>query len=280
MKSGCKKTSDVVVGTPIENHDGVFVKRDDLCCDSPQLAKMRGIWKYVAKRKSFDGFGILDGAHSRNGWALARACRELGKSAVTYWPIKKHQRSIPLHEAQGYSRCRAEALGSVIVPIQAGRSAVVYAQARADLARRIPNSIMLPNAVKIIETVEAHVEEIASQRDEWKTISPQSLVIGCGTGTILSGVLAGFFSIGITPRVYVVLGYSVNEDRLRKYIASYTLFPQDKITVIDLGYSYGSEAVTPVPFGSCRHYEAKAWKWLQINRQDIKGSVAFWNSGD
>ena len=280
MKSSVKNESSVVVSTPIEIHDGVFVKRDDLCCDSPQLAKMRGIWKYVSKRKSFDGFGILDGAHSRNGWALARVCRELGKSAVTYWPIKKHQRSLPIHEAQGYSRCRAEALGAVIVPIQAGRSAVVYAQARADLARRIPNSVMLPNAVKIDETVEAHIEEIKAQRDEWKEIAPESLVIGCGTGTILSGVLAGFFSIGITPTTYVVLGYSVNEERLRRYISSHTLFPQDNIKIIDLGYSYGSEASSPVPFGSCRHYEAKAWAWLQGNRELTTGSVAFWNSGD
>lgn len=280
MSNEMKMDSAVVVSTPIEQHDGVFVKRDDLCCDSPQLAKMRGIWKYVSSRLSFDGFGILDGAHSRNGWALARVCRELGKSAVTYWPIKKHQRSLPIYEAQGYSRCRAEALGAIVVPIQAGRSAVVYSQARQDLARRIPNSIMLPNAVKIPETVESHAEEVRGQRDEWEAIAPDSLVIGCGTGTILSGVLEGFWSIDIKPKTYVVLGYSVNQDRLRKYIASHTSFPQSHIKIIDRGYSYGSQCNRPVPFGSCKHYEAKAWSWLQQNRDGLEGTLAFWNSGD
>jgi 1-aminocyclopropane-1-carboxylate deaminase/D-cysteine desulfhydrase-like pyridoxal-dependent ACC family enzyme len=268
-------SSPVRASTPIEVYEGVYVKRDDTCCDDPPLAKIRGLYRFVETRKSFSVFGILDGRHSRNGWALARACKALGKKARVYWPMRVSETP----EDRGPTRDAAARLGAETVGIQAGRSAVVFAAARRDLAEAYPNSFMVPNAVKIPETVDAHVAEIASQKEELLGIAPESLVMSCGSGTIAAGVLSGLFRIGLIPEVHIILGYSQEEKRLRRYLGSYTQFPQTAIRILDAGYSYGSKEEIVTDFPCCEYYEAKAWSWLMANRDSLPEPILFWNSG-
>ncbi len=267
--------SPVRSSTPIEVYEGIYVKRDDLCCDDPSTAKIRGLYRFVEQRRSFSVFGLLDGRHSRNGWALAKVCQALGKKARVYWP----QRVSETYEARGPTRDAAARLGAETVGVQAGRSAVVYATARRDLAEVYGNSCMVPNAVKIAETVDAHVEEIASQREELLSIAPETLVMSCGSGTIAAGVLSGLFRIGLIPEVHLVLGYGQEEKRLRRYLGSYTQFPQMGIKVLDGGYAYGSKEEVDVAFPCCEYYEAKAWSWLMSNRDSLPEPILFWNSG-
>lgn len=260
--------------TPLEIVDGLWVKRDDQCCDDPPLAKIRGLFKFVERRPSFKAFGILDGRHSRNGWALARVCKHFGKQAVVYWPKRINETD----EAQGETRDKAAKLGATCVGIQAGRSAVVFAAARSDLAQRERNSLIIPNAVKIEESVDAHIEEIAAQQSELKELGPASLVMSCGSGTMSAGILSGLFRIGLMPEVYLVTGYEQDENRLRRYLGQFSNFPQEKITILDQGLKYGS-AENDVTGFCCPYYEAKAWNWMQFNRRKLAEPILFWNSG-
>ena len=269
------------INTPIEQHDGIAVKRDDLCCDSPSLAKIRGIERFVRKRRSFGAFGILDGTHSRNGWALARVCAAYGKQAVVYWPRYKRDAGRPNEEVEGVSRMHSRGLGAVSVPMQATRTSVIHARAKKDLAERYPNSILLPNAVKIPETVDAHQQEVAATHWHQDLRPYSSVVMTVGTGTIAAGVISGFFRLGLTPRVILHLGYSSDSDRLRTYIAKFTHFPQDRIEIVDEGFAYGQRPAhdNRSPFPACTQYEEKAWQWLQVVKDQLPSPILFWNSG-
>lgn len=264
-------------GTPIEVYGGTYVKRDDLCCDDPHLAKVRGLWLFVSRRLEFKLFALLDGRYSRNGWALARVCNYFNRQSIVFWPILKSELKLPILEAEGPTRRAASAWGAEAVALPARRSAVVYAAARRHM-EQIARSCLVPNAVKIEETVEAHHLEVVSQVVSWGMIRPQSLIVPVGTGTILCGVLSGFNALRLYPTVYAVLGYSQNETRLRKYIASHTKYPQERIVIVDQHQAYGSETRVEVPFPACPHYEAKAWEWLQS--ADVRKPIAFWNAGD
>lgn len=266
----------VVPSTPIEKYNGVYVKRDDLCCNDPGLAKIRGIWKFVSSRPSFQTFGVLDGRHSKNGWALARVCIELGKSSVVFWP----KRVSDSEEDEGPTRENARRLGARVEAIPAGRSAVVFSQAKKLLPEVDKNSIMLPNAVKIRETVDAHIQEIQSCERDMRKIGFKSVVVPVGTGTIFSGVLSGLFRLGLVAQAYGILGYSQNEVRLRNYLSKFTSFPQESIHLIDSGFAYGKSTGAPAPFPACEYYEAVAWNWLLNNQDQLPKPILFWNSGD
>lgn len=276
VKLPAPKQSLVKLGTPIEVHNGIYVKRDDLCCESPALAKIRGIYRFVADRQELSTFGILDGRHSRNGWALAAVCREFGKQAVVYWPKLKSETDAD----KGKTRIAAQALGAYIIPIQASRSAVVYARAREHFYTKYPenNSRLVPNAVKIWETVDETAAEV--NRHNWIVRGIRSIVIPCGTGTIASGVLRGLANTGCLPAAYVVPGYKQNRDRLLKYIVGLSKYPVDRVTITDTSAVYGSKTDVVPPFPACEHYEAKAWEWLLENRHRLSTPIAFWNSGD
>ncbi len=278
--------------TPLEFHRcgelDVLVKRDDLCCDppGPALAKIRGVVPHLMKR-SEDVIGVLDTRCSRGGWAVAYVAKQLGKRCFNFFPQYKHEPPMYAPTELRVSQRHANELGAQCISVPAGRSNVMFYQARAMLRDLAPGAMtyMMPNALKMEETISGNAEEA---RQTVLTNELTTLVLPVGTGTIAAGVLLGLQQADILEYLDVVLyeGYSRPEERVLGYIEKATGLTLDRsrTTVVDEGWKYGTEQHHPVPFPASTRYEAKAWNWLASGRAqaviDEASRVLFWNSGD
>ena len=282
----------LVRGTPWEVHTAahgrpVHVKREDLSSPrpGPPFSKMRGVLSHILKRPE-PIIGVLDTIHSRGGWAVARACQLLDRHAVVYYP---QSRALP---GPFESQREAEALGAGIIPLEAGRSAVLYHRAKKDLlfqCDRPGEAYMMPNALKLSESVEETAKEVV----HW---TPPELVCGswvisASSGTIAAGVLAGLAQTlrearGAPPaRVVLHLGYSRPEKAFRTYVnrmvegQPYGLRAPGYL-VVDEGYSYRDRVDDPVEFPCSPYYDLKTWRWIgQQSAEALPDPVVFWNVG-
>jgi hypothetical protein len=263
--------------------DVVLVKREDLCCPSgPPFSKMRGVVAHVAARPE-GTIGVLDTRHSKAGWAVARACRALGKRCVTYWPRYK---SDPPEGLVREPQIRAAALGSATHSLRAGRSAILFHAARKHLVSTYPDSYLMPNALKIPESV----TENAAEASRTAPFLPDSgtLVVSISSGTVAAGVLRGLSTSGVFRRgpwdVVLHLGYSRSIEAAREYVlrSSEADLDPGQILLVDEGYGYSDAVDVEVPFPCNPYYDAKAWRWLSrtASRESLMKPLVFWNIGD
>lgn len=287
--------SDLIVNnTPLETHyiHGVpiLVKREDLCSPEPgpSFSKMRGVVEHIKNLPpTVRMIGVLDTYHSKAGWAVAYACRALGKDCVDFWPRFKadeYRGGLPPRKQQYH----ASNLGAVLVDLQAGRSAVLYHQAKKQLREFSADSYMMPNALKLAESIWAN----AAEAERTAPMLPEeggTLIISISSGTVAAGVLTGFMKAGILNRWGVILhmGYSRSQEAARSYLCKVGTIPDaTKIKFIDEGYGY-KDAVrdglgTQYPFPINPYYDAKAWNWLhnpQVLSKLHQQPILFWNIG-
>lgn len=281
----------VIPSTPLETYAirgvPVLVKREDLCCPlpGPAFSKMRGVYAHIAKRQERI-IGVLDTYHSQAGWAVAYACSLLGKTAINYWPHYAKEAPGVLRPPQQRSRD----LGAQLVSLPAGRSFILYHQAKADLLTAAPPSevYMMPNALKLPESVTENAAEFA------RTPLPEDaeIVISISSGTVAAGVLRGLAERGQGETSVVLhMGYSRSISATKAYIQQAVGLPLNwsSISIVDQGYAYGDAVDMSIPFPCNKYYDAKAWAWLSItgvaeSRSDLSGHrsgrpVVFWNIG-
>lgn len=280
--------------TPIEtfqlNGHDILVKREDLCCPlpGPSFSKMRGVVAHIASRPE-GTIGVLDTLHSKAGWGVAWACRELGKHCVNFWPYYKREvlagGVTPLREAQRHS----EELGSELVRLKAGRSAVLYHEAKKLLMGYhggSENAYMMPNALKLRESVVENAAEVVRSRSALP--AKGTVVISISSGTVAAGVIKGLHLLGFLTSYEVVLhmGYSRSVAATLSYVREQSGTDCDGVAVVDEGYDYADKARpgAPCPFPSNEHYDLKAWRWLQSREPRLlaamKQPIVFWNIGD
>lgn len=278
----------IVQGTPVEyyRHHNLLVKREDLSClpPGPPFSKTRGVYAHIAKRPE-RVIGVLDTYHSQAGHAVAEACSLLGKQCVNFYPKYKADPEFVLRPQQA----AAEALGACVLPLQAGRSAVLYHGAKKRLVSEWPDSYMMPNALKLPEMVEETAAEVARTipmlDDDWlKGHDP--ILIAISSGTIAAGVIRGFYDAGLVNHPFLLhMGYSRSE----KQVLSYILEKVDrmhtdkcmKITLINEGYAYKDQAKLKegdMPEWPCNsYYDLKAFLWWKKARMDA--TALMWNIG-
>ncbi len=262
----------IVTGTPVEYYEQyrLHVKREDLSCPppGPPFSKARGVWAHIQKRP--EGLiGALDTYHSQAGHATATACSLLGKECVTFYPEYKNE---PGHRPP---QDRAAALGATLVGLKAGRSCILYHQARREIESR--GGYMMPNALKLEESIEETAREVSS------TYLFDWVVIPASSATIAAGVVRGFLDRkdARAPRFVIHLGYSRSEEAVRTYLAQKArhVLPADTL-VIDEGYAYKDKArsgETP-PFPCSPYYDLKAFRWI-LKQQSRPEHVLLWNVG-
>lgn len=260
----------VLEGTPVEFNAnlGLWVKREDLCCPGgPNFSKTRGVYAHVAARNE-PLMGVLDTAHSQGGWAVARACSELGKGCVLYYPIRKADDPNLIKPQQQ----AAKDLGADLVPMQAGRSAVLYHQARARLS---PAGYMMPNALKLIESVQETAAEV--ERTEMPPVDV--ILISASSGTITSGVLLGLRRRQWQGKITVHMGYSRPENAVRRYIEKMIGGLTANVEIVDEGYTYADSAKPGIDPGfPCNEfYDLKAIRWWAASGRNEP--TLFWNIG-
>ncbi len=268
--------------TPIEDHRnqfGLWVKREDLSCAAPPFSKTRGVFAHVRSRPE-EFIGVLDTYHSQGGWAVARACQSLNKKCINFYPIRKADRDKPLQPQQIASR----ELGAKMVPLPAGRSAILYHNARRVLAEMTGQRgvcYMMPNALKLPEMVEETAEEVQRTLTTW-TREPKHVIISISSGTIAAGVIKGFRGIGYDPHFILHQGYSRPREATLKYISHMGGINPRNITLIDEGYSYGDVArgvIKLPPWPSNKFYDLKAFQWWIMKGREEFGEALLWNIG-
>lgn len=277
--------------TPLEIYQvqdvPVLVKREDLCCPfpGPSFSKIRGVVAHIRNR-SETTIGVLDTYHSKAGWAVAFVCQALDKQCVDFWPVYKADdwlgSGLPPREQQR----RAVSLGAEAVALPAGRSAVLYHGAKKHLSSGYYDSYMMPNALKLPESITENAAEALRTAPDLPPTG--SLVISISSGTVASGVLLGLDQAGLLESYNVILhmGYSRSQEAALAYMEERSgLKLKGKVTFVDEGYGY-KDAVPKgfqTPFPCNPHYDAKAWKWLsQPENLDriMPKPIVFWNIGE
>lgn len=272
----------VIDGTPVEDYTqqyGLLVKREDLCCPlGPHFSKCRGVYAHVKSRPE-SVIGVLDTVHSQGGFAVARACQLLGKKCVEFYPVKK---SDPGWFGGVQRECKK--LGALTVPLAAGRSAILFHRAKADLANLFgSDSYIMPNALKLPEMITETVAEV--HRTEVPDID--TVLISASSGTIAAGVIKGLWTHPTWQKrnhhTIVHLGYSRPEGALLAYMEKMSgmVFDTPKVTVIDEKYGYADKARPGIrpPFPCNEFYDLKAFRWwLKEGRQQYTEAL-FWNIG-
>lgn len=263
------KSIMLVSNTPIEDHRdkfGLWVKREDLSCPppGPPFSKARGVYSHIKERPE-KIIGALDTYHSQAGHAVARACQVLGKKCINFYPDFKNE------PGPREPQRRSEKLGAELVPLQAGRSAILYHRAKKHVEGL--GGYMMPNALKLEESVVETAKEVVMKKFD-------RVIIPISSGTIASGVVKGFLSKGLEPEFIIHLGYSRSRDQVIRYIREKSGYDVE-LTLIDEGYAYRDKAKDgPDPDWPCNpYYDLKAFRWWMKYRSQTKGNNLFWNIG-
>lgn len=272
--------------TPVEDWTkeyGLWVKREDQSCrhPGPQFSKTRGVYEHIKARPE-STIGVLDTYHSQAGHAVALACQILGKQCVNYYPEYKRE---PGFRAP---QLAAQLLGAELFGIPAGRSSVIYHKAKKLLAEHVLDAYMMPNALKLKETVSETAREVG-KLDDFDTV-----IIPSSSATIAAGVIRGFLlrkNYRVMPGFIIHLGYSRPERAVRKYLYDSVANPgcdPDEITVVDELYNYKDQArdgETP-PWPCNPYYDLKAFRWWMRERDKpdrggaaVYGKTLLWNIG-
>lgn len=271
-------------GTPLEDHRtrwGFWVKREDLSArePGPPFSKTRGVCAHMATLpEGTTEIGVLDTYHSQAGHAVAHAARALGLGVTNFYPEYKHE---PGHRAP---QVRAEMLGARLVGLPAGRSAVLYHQAKKQLALKYGDKgYMMPNALKLPEMVAETAREVRTLPPDFH---PAVVVVPISSGTIAAGVIRGFLDRGgPTPMFILHMGYDRSPAAVFKYVAGKVGPGFDEVMVQLINEKYGYKDVArpgPTPDWLCSpYYDLKAFRWWMRTypqRTDIPATL-FWNIG-
>lgn len=257
--------------TPVESHNGILVKREDLSCPypGPMFSKMRGVLAHIEKRKE-PVIGVLDTFHSKGGWAVAYCCKALGRECQLFYPEYVADFGQPLRQQQQEARKH----GAILTSLKAGRSAILFHQAK----KLLPLSgYMIPNGLKLQESVDGTAEEVRSTAQmEWVN----NVVVSISSATLASGVIKGLAALRQhQPRLILHMGYSRSQDTVRRFIEKMSGVTGYGYNLVDEGFAYRDKVDHPAPFPCNPYYDLKAWRWLERNRDQLKGDILFWNIG-
>lgn len=297
--------------TPLEDHldrFGLLVKREDLSCPppGPPFSKMRGVIAHMQARYN-EGvrlFGVLDTSHSQAGNAVALGARELGVPCINFFPVYKRDirtdkvpNEVPVGSIQILDngvwtqlrdpQLRALALGAQMAPLPAGRSAILYHQAKR--LTQAQGGYIMPNALKLPEMVQETADEVVrtfehASREQYKKLRSLPWIIAISSGTIAAGVIRGMSQMlesGARPPVICHMGYTRSRDAVRKYIFEKAGVKGDlDLKLIDEQYSYADKAKAgETPSWPCNpYYDLKAFRWWLANRREGEQAV-LWNIG-
>jgi len=270
----------VLTNTPVERHGDVWVKREDLCCPlpGPGFSKVRGLLAHMEASQA-ERFGALDTSTSKAGWGLAYLAAWLRRRAVVFYPGMKAWNGEP-----GLYQQRAAEFGAELIPMKPGRSNVLWHQARRQLAVSDPRAEMLPNGLRLAETVTETAAELMRTPPD---VLGGTLVVNVGSGTICSGVLAGLLSSGRrVERMVGVTTHRLSPAVKRRQIwnkmvgetGPLTRMP-DWFNLVVTDYGYSDREDEPCPFPCNPWYDRKAWRWLVEHRKGLPEPVLFWNIG-
>lgn len=272
LRTGMGREVALRYGTPIEDVQVgqllVRVKRDDQANNedylAPPLGKLRGLLKAIRASGTPTVVGGVDRRpSSRNSWATAYLCRELGLQAHVF------------AGETGPNQLRAIALGARFTLLPGLELEALYeAAAHEFTATYDPATSYLPvddcQAEALVE--DARQEVHRSDRDKLKA---DVVIVPTGSGGLAIGVLRGLAELRYRPHVVLHIGGSRrSEDYINGVLDGARL--RHKFPSIRVVKERGLPSLPP-PFPCNVTYERPAWDWML--EEFNSGSVLFWNAG-
>lgn len=242
---------DLAALTPVEEHGGHLVKRDDLFTFGGSAGgKVRSCLALATATRSLPR-GLVTSAHRHSPQAaiVAGVAAELGLACRVHYPAAAGPLTPEL--------ARAAELGAELLPVRPGYNSVISKAARDDAERlvgwrEIPFGMEAPEAI----AQNAHQAEHLPKRGD----GYRRLVVPVGSGLSLAGILTGMARAGNwTP----VLGVMVGADRRYKLDRWAPADWRTRATLVAAGVPYaksveaalGGLLLDPI-------YEAKAVRFL------------------
>lgn len=272
----------IVNNTPWEDYQlngvTIHVKREDMACShpGPNFSKIRGLANWINKLPAGAPVGVLDTFHSHGGWGVSYLCAAANRPCYVFYPVFVKDNGLR------YQQQMAQELGSILIGLPAGRSAILYHTAKRQLAQLTDGAgIMVPNALKVKETIEASALELLEFTPLELTYG--TWVVSVSSGTICAGVVKGLAQLtgGEGVKVVAHMGYSRSLEAVHSYISKSADEPElPPIEVVDEGYEYKDKVDNAdIPFPCNQYYDAKTWRWLERNVGGLEQPVTFWNVG-
>lgn len=260
--------------TPVEDHEVagrlVRVKREDLygVPPAPPLGKLRGLRRLLRRLHGEECrlVGCWDTRVSRLGQGVAAACQELpGLACLVSYPHRKgDEPPEPIR--------RAAELGAEVWPAPAGRITISFARARDQVNAR--GGVMLPFGLECPEAVLGVEEEAATVPREM--VEGGSLVVCCGSGVTLAGLLRG---LPVLPRRIVGLSSGRSVDAIAACLRRHGAPSPEGLELRPALLPYSVALADPCPFPTHPHYDLKAWRLLGELLPELPDPVLFWNVG-
>jgi len=264
--------SDPDVPTPIERHDDVWVKRDDLFgFAGVRGGKVRTCLAIV--RGATEGVVTAGSRQSPQVAIVANVARALGIPCRVHVPTGSTTPEV----------ASAAAAGAEVRKHKPGYNTVIVARAKADAAESGWTEV--PFGMECAEAIEQNRRQVRDLPDDIERI-----VIPVGSGMSLAGILHGLDDIG---RSIPVLGVTVGADpteRLDEYAPADW---RERVTLVASGSKYEAPAAETVWRGIDLdpHYEAKAAPhvrpgdlfWVVGRREEgstATGYMPTWHVGD
>lgn len=242
--------------TPIEEHDGIYLKRDDLYrapgTDAPG-GKARTCYALASAYKQA-GFPGLVTAGSRSS-PQVNIVAQIGKALGM--PVRVHT---PLGEP-GPEVIAAIEAGAVRVAHRAGYNTVIVKRAEDDA--RESGYGHVPFGMECSEAVKQTASSFDNVARKYRAGHFKRLVIPIGSGMSLCGILQGmnYWNLNSLPVLGVVVGADPTK-RLTKFAPLWQFAQELELTLAGLPYhtkveaSIGGVKLDPV-------YEAKCAKFLE-----------------
>lgn len=270
---------------PIQKYDGIFVKRDDLCFNSPAppFSKNRGIIQYLskAKKRGVEVVGYTETSISMAGWGVAWACEKLGLKAVIFDPQYKNTPDILQFHRRQWKNFNAKT-----IPVPAGRAKVNWYISRKLMDKYYSKfkCELLPLGLPFEETVEATSQEVIETLDN---LDVENIVISVGSGTICAGICRGIDKMNKSITIYGIMTRDGNIIQKHKNIFKKAKIKDDgffkssvNLNIINMGWKYTDFSKIKSPFPCHPYYDLKAWEYLQNNKKFFsEKKTLFWNIG-
>jgi 1-aminocyclopropane-1-carboxylate deaminase/D-cysteine desulfhydrase-like pyridoxal-dependent ACC family enzyme len=257
----------------------VFVKREDTCATYPlpPLAKLRGVYQRLLKVRQ-DGYktvGVFDTKVSMAGYGTGILAKELGLECITFYSGSAEVKAnMPPNLIAAKRTCKE------VIPVKPGRTPICYSYAKAHCYHE--NIYMMPQGLACDETSD-EVAKIATGVP--KHILGGSLVMISGTGTIFSGVIKGLQRL---PSRLISISACISPKKQRNNVLK--LVGNSQFIYTSVAAAMSTEFIEPImdyyeedhygcPFDCNRHYDRKAWQWLNENIDTLPEPILFWNIG-
>jgi hypothetical protein len=169
------------------------------------------------------------------------------------------------------SALEAKRLGARLISVPSNIVAICHRQATKLVEAQ--GGLMLPFGFECAEAVEAVEREAATVPPEF--VIGGSLVVPCGSGVTLAGILRG-----LRVRPDRVIGVSVGRSvkAIRACLARNAV-DRHEVDIRPPMLRYREVASTPCPFPCDPPYDLKGWEVLVAEVQYLPSPILFWNVG-